>query len=115
MVSHQDYLTYQSIQAMILETNVSLEKLTKFKRITAMYTEEIIAHFSKYLNLSYVDTASLFSMVLFHAVGLNHQCMKNPISIEAVRLANISEQNINFKKEMRNFILMCLNHYNKNT
>lgn len=114
ITSHQDYLTYQSIQTMILETNVSLEKLAKFKQIISMYTEEVISHFSDYLHLSSTDTASVFSMILFHAIGLNHQCQQNPFSMEAARLAEISEQNINFKKEMQNFILMCLKHYTKN-
>lgn len=109
--AHKDFLNYYNLLPIILETNVSLDNLVKFKKTFMEYTQIMTAHFSQYLQFSASDTMTLFSTVLFHATGLNGNCQNNALAKEAARIAGIPEIQIDFNKEMQTFICMCLNHY----
>lgn len=109
--SHKDYLRYNSIFSTIIETNVSLERLTKYKKNFYGEISEIIYHFSEYLLTTPEITSSLISTIQFHAMGLSDTCTNFPLAYQAARLAGIPELNIDFQHNMKDFIYMCVSYY----
>ncbi|OON88412.1 hypothetical protein BXO88_01050 [Oribacterium sp. C9] len=109
--SNKDYLTYYSLLQVILETNVSLEKLVKFKKIFYRYNGMVIEHFAEYLNCTPDTFAKVYSSVFFHALGLNGVCTVNPIAKEASKLAGFKDIPVDFIESMKKFILMCIHEY----
>ncbi len=111
--SHKSYLRYNSIFTTIIETNVTLSKLTSYKVQFHEDISKINLHFSEYLNLPVVQTNILLTTILFHALGLRDICENNPLAKEAAKLAGMPEQSIDFQQSMKEFIHMCLNQYCK--
>lgn len=109
--SHRDYLAYSDLLFTIIETNVSAERLSEFKR---GYYEEIdllSKRFQDNLGIESDRAGQLFNSVLFHACSINSWCNENPLVAEAMEIAGLEQRVPDFKEEMRDFIEMCLAHY----
>lgn len=109
--SNRDYLHYYNILQTIIETNVSLERLTEYKKHFYKCMTQVILHFSNYLNISEEKAVALINTIQFHALGLNDICQNNPLAYEAARLAGIPEVKVDFQETMKIFISMCINYY----
>lgn len=114
ITSHKDYFRYNGILATIIETNVTLERLTEFKKSMFIDLNDITNLFSSYLKLSPTITTKLASTIHFHAIGLCNNCSVIPMIEQACILAGIPLIQIDFKEDLKDFILICLNHYCSN-
>lgn len=111
ITSHKSYFKYSSILTTIIETNVTLERLVEFKKNVFADINDVTLLFSEYLQLQGNTIASLAFTIHSHAIGLCNNCSTFPLIKEATKLAGIPQIKIDFKHEMKEFTLMCLNHY----
>lgn len=109
--NNHDFLRYYGILATIIETNVTVERLTDFKKNVSVGLNEIISILEKHCKISNDKAYNLFGALSFHAVGLNNSCNINPLVKEAMKMAGLPELKIDFVLEFKQFMLMCLKGY----
>lgn len=109
--AHQDFLHYGDILSTIVETNVSVENLAAFKKRYYEKVYEVTDLLAVHLNISKEDSYEMFLNVYYHAIGFSSTCRWNPLVAKALELANISSPNIDFKENMKKYILMNLKFY----
>lgn len=105
---HRDYLRYCEILMSIIETNVSVNRLAEFKKAYYEDYDQMVGRFSANLKLCRERVDQLMDAVQYYSVGLASCCTDNPLVREAMELAGIEVRQRDFKKAMKNFILMCL-------
>ncbi len=106
--NNHDFLSYSSILATIIETNVSVERLAEFKKVVSSDCNEMITILEEYANLTPEKANQLFATLLFHANGLNNSCNINPLIKEAMLMAGLPELKIDFPQAFKEFMVMCL-------
>ena len=109
--SHRDYLAYSDLLFSIIETNVSPERLAVFKRAYFSDMDRLIQRFAENGVIDAANADRLFNAVLFHAVSLNGWCSENELVAQAMEIAGLENRTPDFKREMRDFIGMCLHYY----
>lgn len=109
--AHKDHLHYSDILCTIVETNVSVERLSAFKIRYYNEVYKVTDLIAVHLGISKEDSYEMFLNVHFHAVGVSGICRWNPLIAEALARANIVLPEVNFKDNMKNFILMNLKSY----
>lgn len=109
--SHRDYLAYSDLLFSIIETNVSPEHLAVFKRAYFSDMDRLIQRFAENGVIDAANADRLFNAVLFHAVSLNGWCSENELVAQAMEIAGLENRTPDFKREMRDFIGMCLHYY----
>ncbi len=109
--SHRDYLAYSDLLFSIIETNVSPERLAVFKRAYFSDMDRLIQRFAENGVIDAANADRLFNAVLFHAVSLNGWCSENGLVAQAMEIAGLENRTPDFKREMRDFIGMCLHYY----
>lgn len=109
--SHRDYLAYSDLLFSIIETNVSPERLAVFKRAYFSDMDRLIQRFAENGVIDAANVDRLFNAVLFHAVSLNGWCSENELVAQAMEIAGLENRTPDFKREMRDFIGMCLHYY----
>lgn len=109
--SHRDYLAYSDLLFSIIETNVSPERLAVFKRAYFSDMGRLIQRFAENGVIDAANADRLFNAVLFHAVSLNGWCSENELVAQAMEIAGLENRTPDFKREMRDFIGMCLHYY----
>ncbi len=107
---NMDFLRYYAILPMIIETNVSLDRLVDFKKNYLKSMTELTTHFCAYSGLTAEQFTEFSFSVFYHALGLCSGCMTNPLAKEACEIAGISHSEIDFQKSMKSFIIMCLKY-----
>ena len=111
LCSHRDYLAYSDLLFTIIETNVTVERLARFKSDYYADVAVLSKRFQANLGMREERTEQLFNAVLFHAVSVNGWCSDNQLVADALAYAGLPACIPDFKAEMRDFIGMCLNHY----
>lgn len=109
--SHRDYLAYSDLLFSIIETNVSPERLAVFKRAYFSDMDRLTQRFVENGVINAANADRLFNAVLFHAVSLNGWCSENELVAQAMEIAGLENRTPDFKREMCDFIGMCLLHY----
>lgn len=109
--SHRDYLAYSDLLFSIIETNVSPERLAVFKRAYFSDMDRLTQRFAENGVIDAANADRLFNAVLFHAVSLNGWCSENELVAQAMEIAGLENRTPDFKREMRDFIGMCLHYY----
>lgn len=109
--SHRDYLAYSDLLFSIIETNVSPERLAVFKCAYFSDMDRLIQRFAENGVIDAANADRLFNAVLFHAVSLNGWCSENELVAQAMEIAGLENRTPDFKREMRDFIGMCLHYY----
>lgn len=109
--AHKDFLHYSDILSSIVETNVSVDRLAAFKKRYYEKAYEVSDLIALHLNLPREDSYEMFLNVHYHAVGIGSICRWNPLIAEALAKENISPVNIDFRENMKKFILMNLRFY----
>lgn len=104
-----DYLKYHSMMTIILETNVSIEKLAEFKKQSYLDRKVIFQYLAQQRHFE--DDSQLiqfFLTILYHGCGLYAlvECTDN--YIKAMELAELPVQKIDFVDKFKSFILMCI-------
>ena len=108
--AHQDYLRYASMLASIIETNVSLERLARFKGEYVRLMESFSDRLVELLGVSREAAQLIQQSVLFHGSGMVGFCSASSMVHQAMEMAGVSIYRPEFKEEMRDFILMNLRH-----
>lgn len=109
--AHRDFLRYCDILMSIIETNVSVERLARFKREYYEHLDEVLRMLQTNLGIVRDAAESLYYAVYFQAVGMGTFCWDNPLVEQALELAGIQRMKPDFKKDMKEFIAMCLERY----
>ena len=106
--ANQDYMRYVSYLNPVIETNVTVERLAVFKR---KYYDQAYAfrdRLSQMLSISQDAAYKIQLDVLFYASSNAVCCYKNPLVQEALKEINITPLQMDFYKDMKNFIKMRL-------
>lgn len=109
--AHRDFLRYCDILMSIIETNVSVERLARFKREYYEHLNKVLHMLQTNLGMDRDSAGSLYYAVYFQAVGMGMFCWDNPLVEQALELAGIQRMKPDFKKDMKEFIVMCLGRY----
>ncbi|MDD3222890.1 MAG: TetR/AcrR family transcriptional regulator [Clostridia bacterium] len=111
--SHKDHLRYCDILPTIIETNVSIDRLAAFKKHYYENAYEVSEQICSPLGLSNANAYQLFLNIHFHAVGIDSISKWNPLVAEALAKENIKAPEIDFRANMKEYILMNLNYFLK--
>lgn len=109
--AHKEYFRYGDILNSIVETNVSVEKLADFKSTYYKGVEKLGDQLTSILNINPELIEKFITTIYYQGVGLCGWCRNNPIVSEALKLAHIEREEIDFKTEMKEFIYMCIMWY----
>lgn len=106
--AHRDFLRYCDILMTIIETNVSVERLARFKKQYYEDLERVLDAIQGQLGSDRDSARRLYYTVYFQAVGLGAYCGENPLVAQALEMIGKSPDKPDFRESMRDFILMCL-------
>ncbi|NCB92554.1 MAG: TetR/AcrR family transcriptional regulator [Clostridia bacterium] len=109
--AHKDFLHYSDILSTIVETNVSVERLASFKKRYYEKAFEVSDLLCSHLKISREDSYEMFLNIHYHAVGIGSICRWNPLIAEALAKENIAAPAIDFRENMKKYILMNLKSY----
>ena len=108
---HQEYFRLGDLLTTIVETNVTVERLMDFKRGYYAHVAEMREHLPQVIGIATEHVETLLLAVYYHATGLVSSCWSNPLIAEALRRLEIERPETDFRAEMRDFVSMCLAHY----
>lgn len=106
--AHGDFLRYCGILMTIIETNVSVERLARFKTEYYDDLEAVLEMLSVNLGIGHYEADRLYYRVYFQAVGMGTFCYDNPLVVAALEMAGLDKPKPEFRSYMRDFILMCI-------
>lgn len=106
--AHQGFLRYCDILMTIIETNVSVERLARFKKSYYDDVDVVISMLSSNLGMSIEEADKLYYQVYFQAVGIGSFCYDNSLVAQALEMARIDRPKPEFRPYMRDYILMCI-------
>lgn len=106
MNAHQTYMLYVSYLNPVIETNVTVDRLTIFKKQYYDLAYALCDSLSKMLNLSKQDAYKLQLDMLFFGSSNAISCYKNPLIQAALEKISIQPPEMDFYKDMKEFILM---------
>ena len=109
--AHQEYFRLGDLLTTIVETNVTVERLMDFKRGYYAHVAEMREHLPQVIGINPERVEPLLLAVYYHATGLVSSCWSNPLIAEALRRLEIERPETDFRAEMRDFVSMCLAHY----
>ena len=105
---HGSFLRYQDILISIIESNVSLERLTEFKRAFAQMLAPITELLAHQCGIDEKAATDLYLRLLFQAPKLwaHYHCAE--LTREAMRLAGMEPVEGSFEQAYADFTEMCL-------
>ena len=106
--NHLDFIKYHQILNAIIETNVTIEKLAEFKLKTYEQTTELFTILQKVLNKDRNKVFDLYLTILYHCVYLYDRVAYQKNYVEAMRLAGLEIEDIDFEEHLSNFIYTIL-------
>ncbi len=109
--AHQDFLKYSSLLPIVIETNVSVERLAGFKQAYYTEVEDVLRLLETQLGLPAQKAQALYDDVYYHAVGLGSSCWDNPLIRQALEMLGRKPEDLGFRQRIRQFIEMCLQYY----
>ena len=107
---HAGFLRYQEIVISIIESNVTLERLTEFKRDFADMLAPVLAVLERQCGLDEAAATSLYLRLLYQAPGIYNHYHCAELTREAMRAAGLKEPAGSFEEEYADFTAMCLQH-----
>ena len=105
---HADFLRYQEIVISIIESNVTLERLTQFKRDFAEMLAPIIELLARQCNTDETAAADLFLSLLYQAPGLYNHFHCADLTREAMKAAGMPPVEGTFVESYAQFVEMCV-------
>ncbi len=108
---HADFLRYQEIIIAIIESNVTLERLTEFKRDFADMLAPVTDVLARQCGIDEQAATDLYLTLLYQAPGLynHHHC--TDLTREAMRAAGLPPTEGSFADSYERFVGMCIQHY----
>ena len=105
---HAGFLRYQEILISIIESNVTLERLTEFKRDFASMIEPILGILSRQCAIGHDVATDLYLRLLFQAPALYNHFNCAELTREAMRAAGLPQTKGTFAQSYADFVAMCL-------
>ncbi len=105
---HADFLRYQEIIISIIESNVTLERLTQFKRDFADMLAPVVALLARQCGIGETAATDLYLTLLFQAPGLYNHYHCAELTREAMKAAGLSPASGSFADAYADFVLMCI-------
>lgn len=109
--SHQEHLHYCDILSTIIETNVTVERLAAFKK---RYYENAYMVSQRLASITGISKEHAYEILLnvhYHAVGIHSIGRWNPLIEDALKQVDIIPPRIDFRTNLRDYILMNLRNY----
>ncbi len=105
---HGSFLRYQEIIIAIIESNVTLERLTAFKRDFAEMLPPVTAVLSRQCGIGEEAAVDLYLRLLYQAPGLWNLFHAAELTREAMRAAGIAEVEGSFVEAYADFVELCI-------
>jgi hypothetical protein len=105
---HADFLRYQEIIIAIIESNVTLERLTVFKRDFAEILPPVTDVLARQCDIDGEAAIDLYLRLLFQAPGLWNHFHAAELTREAMRAAGLSPAGGSFAEAYADFVRMCV-------
>lgn len=105
---HADFLRYQEIIVSIIESNVTLERLTDFKRNFAQLTEPVVNILAKQCSLEHSAALDLYLRLLYQAPGLWNHFHCTTLAAQAMKAAGLPKAKGSFTEAYADFVLLCI-------
>lgn len=106
--ANQDYMRYVSYLNPVIETNVTVDRLTVFKKKYYDLAYQLRNRLAAMLNTTPELSYKIQLAVLFFASSHAISCYKNPLVQKALKKIKINPPALDFCKDMKDFILMRL-------
>lgn len=113
LYKHHNFIKYHQILTAIIETNVTIEKLAEFKLATRQNTLSLFEKMQDLLSITIEDAFDLYLTILYHSVYLYDRVMYRDQYVEAMKLANLKINEIDFKEALNRFVSLHVNSYLK--
>lgn len=109
--AHQEYFRLGDLLTTIIETNVTVERLARFKSGYYAHVSAMEERLPRILDIRAAHVEPLLLAIYYHAVGLVSGCWRNPLVAQALESIGRERRQVDFRVEMCDFIGMCLAHY----
>ena len=109
--ANQSYFHYSDALASVIETNVSIDSLAKFKSRYYTCVDSIRQQVAAVIGMRAEDVDQLVIWIYYHGVGRAGICHDNPLVVEALERIGREPYNIDFKADLKSFIKVCLSHF----
>ncbi|MBE6471002.1 MAG: TetR/AcrR family transcriptional regulator [Coriobacteriaceae bacterium] len=107
---HADFLRYQEILTSIIESNVTLERLTEFKKAFAEMLAPVVAVLARQCAANEATANALYLRLLYQAPGLWSHFHCAELTREAMRAAGLPEVEGTFVDAYADFVALCIQH-----
>ena len=105
---HASFLRYQEILTSVIEANVTLDRLTQFKRDFAEILPRATEVLARQCNIDERTATSLYLRLLYQAPGLWSHFHCAELTREAMKSAGLSPAEGDFVQDYADFVLMCI-------
>ncbi len=105
---HAGFLRYQEIIIAIIESNVTLERLTAFKQEFAEMLPPVTDVLSRQCGIGEQAAVDLYLRLLYQAPGLWNHFHAADLTREAMRAAGLPETKGNFVDAYADFVELCI-------
>ena len=106
VVSHEDYFRYVSFLLTIIERNVTVERLTVFKKTYFDLAFAMQKRLSHALEITEEQADNLYLSIMNYGASYFTNCQSNPLIIQALKTLNIKPKELNLARDVKDFILM---------
>ena len=107
---HGGFLRYQEILMSIIESNVTLERLTEFKCEFVEMLEPVVTVLEAQCGIGRAAAIDLYLRLLFQAPYLYNHFHCAELTRQAMRAAGLDETTGTFEEEYADFTAMCIAH-----
>ena len=105
---HASFLRYQEIIIAIIESNVTLERLTRFKRDFAEMLPPITNVLARQCGISEDAATNLYLRLLYQAPGLWNHFHAAELTREAMHAAGLPDTQGSFVEAYADFVELCI-------
>ncbi|MBQ9069686.1 MAG: TetR family transcriptional regulator [Eggerthellaceae bacterium] len=105
---HAGFLRYQEILISIIESNVTLERLTEFKRNFANMLEPVVSILMRQCDVDEATAHALYLRLLYQAPGLWNHYHCAELTAEAMEAAGLPKVAGSFAGAYTDFVQLCV-------
>ena len=113
VASHEDYFRYVSFLLTIIERNVTVERLTAFKKTYYDHAFVLQKRLSYALGITEEQADNLYLSIMNYGASYFTNCQSNPLIIQALKTLNIKPKELNLARDVKDFILMNIDWMKK--
>ncbi len=106
VVSHEDYFRYVSFLLTIIERNVTVERLTVFKKNYYELAFVLQKRLAYALKITEDQADTLFLSVMNYGASYLTSCQTNPLIVQALKKLKIKPKKLDLARDVKDFILM---------